>query len=532
MHTLATSTILTRCLAAAAGVLIVAALAAPWLVPDVRPTSDMAVIEIDVIHATRGLWDQGAYSRFGWRHPGPMHAYLLAPLYQLSGGRHVALFASAWIVSLGCLAFVARAASRHLPPGTAIAVSAAVAALSIRADGLAISIWNPHAVVLPLAATLVAAAVAAAGRPFYLVWTAAGASFLAQTHVGLVPAAATVVLVAGSAVGASAWRDRVTAPAAARRGAGALVTAAAIGLALWLPPLVEQWRGQPGNLTTIVSFFQSPERTGQPLPLAARYAGHGFASVFRPDLTLPDGQPLRIARARTWLYWSGLQLLAVGVVAAVAWRRRQRALGWLAFTVLLATAAGAAAAARLDTPVADHVLYWLAAVGALAAGLWIGSLAEWITARMPMGIPSMPGAPVWAAALVIVAAASAAVDLYGARFRSTSAEEGARIVTAIAPRVGAFLDAHPGPTLVRLSESNWGEAAGVILELYKTGRPITIERDWLVMFGNPLAPTGEERRELFLADQAARDEVVRRPRSTLIADSERLSAIVVDRDPD
>lgn len=524
--------ILTGCVAAAAGVMLVAVLAAPWLVPDVSPTSDMAVIEIDVIHATRGLWDQGAYSRFGWRHPGPMHAYVLAPFYQLSGGRHVALFASAWILNMACLAFVAWAAARHLPAGTAVAVSAAVAALSVRADGLAVSIWNPHAVVLPMAATLMAAAVAAAGRPRWLASAVVGASFLAQTHVGLVPAAAAIVSAAGAAVGVAAWRARVTAPATARRGTRALLIAAAVGLVLWLPPLVEQVRAQPGNLTKIAAFFQSPDRTGQPMPLAARYAGHAFASVFRPDLTLPDGQPLRIARARTWLYWTGLQLLAVGVVAAVAWRRGQRQLAWLGSTVVLAAAVGLVAASRLDTPVADHVLYWLAAVGAVAAGLWIGGLADLVIARTPIRMPSIPGAPVWAAALVVAAAAFASIDLYATRFRSAAAVDAARTVADIAPKVGAFIDAHPGPTLIRLSESNWGEAAGVILDLYKTRRTVAVEPDWLVMFGEPLAPTGRETRELILGDEAARNAALSRPGATLIANSERLSAVVVALAPE
>lgn len=532
MQTRAASRILTGGLAAAGGVLLVAVLAAPWLVPDVRPTSDMAVIEIDVVHATRGLWDQGAYSRFGWRHPGPLHAYVLAPFYQLSGGRHVALFASAWILNLACLALVAWPAARHLPAGTAVAVSAAVAALAIRADGLVVSIWNPHAVVFPMAATLMAAAVAAAVRPLCLAWAVVGASFLAQTHVGLVPAAATIVLMAGTAVGVAAWRDRVAAPATARRGIRALLVAAAVGLVLWLPPLVEQFRGQPGNLTKIAAFFQSPDRAGQPMPLAARYAGHAFASVFRPDLTLPDGRPLRIARARTWFYWSGLQLLAVAGVAALAWRRRQQTLLWLASTVLLAAAAGVAAAARLDTPVADHVLHWLAAVGAVAAGLWIGGLADLVIARITVRMPSVGGAPVWAAALVLTAAASASVDLYTAPFHSTAATNASRVVGDIAPKVRAFLDAHPGPTLIRLSESNWGEAAGVILDLYKTGRTVTVEPDWVVMFGEPLAPTGRETRELILGDRSARGAALSGPGATLIADSERLSAVVVDRAPE
>lgn len=506
--------------------------ATPWIGPEVYPRSDLAVIEIDVLHATRGFWDLGAYSRFGFRHPGPLHAYLLAPLYGLSGGQHLALPAAAWLLNLACLGFVAWAAVRYLPPWPALAMAAAVAALGIRADGLAVSIWNPHAIVFPLAAAIVAASVAAAGHPAFLAAAVAGASFLAQTHVGLVPCAAVLVLLPGIATAVAALRSRRADPDAARRNARGLMIAAVVGVALWIPPLTEQVTGKPGNLTQIVSFFQSPERTSQPVPLAARFAGHAFASVWRPDLELPGGNPLRIARARTWLYWSAGQVLAVCLVAAVAWRRRQRVRCWLGLTVLLTSAVGLAAATRIESPAPDHVLYWFAAVGTLAAGLWIGAVAERLGAWRPARLPAAPDARIWSAAIVLAAAGAATVDLHQVRNRGGDADEGTRAVMAVSGQVGAYLDSHPGGTpLVRLSESNWQEAAGVILQLYKSGRALAIEPDWVVMFGEPLAPRGRETRELFLADETAREIALRKPGSRLIAGTDRLSAVIVDRDP-
>src|SRR5260370_68615 len=51
------------------------------------PAADKAVIELYTIRATRLELNVGAYSRFGWNHPGPFFFYLAAPLYAPSGRR-------------------------------------------------------------------------------------------------------------------------------------------------------------------------------------------------------------------------------------------------------------------------------------------------------------------------------------------------------------------------------------------------------------------------------------------------------------
>ena len=54
------------------------------VVPGTReafPTGDGAVIELYTLQASRGWWEYGPYSRWGWHHPGPLLFYVLSPFY-------------------------------------------------------------------------------------------------------------------------------------------------------------------------------------------------------------------------------------------------------------------------------------------------------------------------------------------------------------------------------------------------------------------------------------------------------------------
>ncbi len=82
----------------------------------------------------------------------------------------------------------------------AVAVTASLAVYLWRLPPLLVSAWNPHLVLLPLAALIVSASIAAAGRLSLLPVTIVMASFVSQTHIGLLPCAAAVTacaLVAG-----------------------------------------------------------------------------------------------------------------------------------------------------------------------------------------------------------------------------------------------------------------------------------------------------------------------------------------------
>ena len=52
---------------------------------------------------------------------------------------------------------------------------------------------------------------------------------------------------------------------------------------------------------------------------------------------------------------------------------------------------------------------------------------------------------------------------------------------------------------VRVDFETWGIASGVLLQLYKSGMPFTVEKPALIFFENPLASTGDEDAELTIS---------------------------------
>ena len=81
-------------------------------IPDLAFGGDAAALEFGTWHAARGHQLLGAYSRFGWNHPGPAFFYLAAPLYEALGERGPALNLFTFAVQLICAAATVWAADR------------------------------------------------------------------------------------------------------------------------------------------------------------------------------------------------------------------------------------------------------------------------------------------------------------------------------------------------------------------------------------------------------------------------------------
>src|SRR5262249_17960057 len=117
------------------------------LAPDTAPESDHAVIDLSVVNVLHGAQPVGAYSRYGWHHPGPVYFQVLSPLYLLSGYRHLSVTVTATLINLACLIAVA-ATVRRQANSTALLLTwtLLVIDLLIRMNGLVASPWNPHIV--------------------------------------------------------------------------------------------------------------------------------------------------------------------------------------------------------------------------------------------------------------------------------------------------------------------------------------------------------------------------------------------------
>jgi hypothetical protein len=143
------------------GLLLLARGAAPtW------PVTDGAMAELYTIHAAHGAQLLGAYSQYGWNHPGPLLFYVLAPVYVLSGHSATGLNAGALAVNLASVATIvwALAGRKHELLCVAEVTCGLLLLYVMRVPALLTSAWNLHPPVLAFAALLTLSAGVLAGE--------------------------------------------------------------------------------------------------------------------------------------------------------------------------------------------------------------------------------------------------------------------------------------------------------------------------------------------------------------------------------
>ena len=363
---------------------VVVTVAAPFVAAIVRywgidwyPMGDRALIEMQV----HGLFDPahtpllGAYSRYGWSHPGPLVYWILAVPYHLLGRHSSALLVST--VALNAAAtFTFLFALWRRGGFTLLLCGGAVVSLLLRslgADFLA-DPWNPFVTVLPLLAFLGVAWSAREGERWALPANAFLATFLVQSHV------AYLVIVVGVTVWAAlpllgrvgrrvfrADHPSVGQPRWAqfdRRHQHALLASALIVGVFWLPVLYDQISGR-GNLADIARHFTRSASE----PPAGFWEGAGVvARELGPDAAwYGTKEPYSVTGGvvpRGW--FDALLVLFALAVISVGVRRRdgntnERTQGKaehllsLALVVLLA---GWISVARINGVVFDYLIRW------------------------------------------------------------------------------------------------------------------------------------------------------------------------------
>ena len=242
------------------------------------PTNDWALIELRVREVGTGDTPLlGPWSRFGWRHPGPLMFYVLALPYRLVPADRGLLFATA-CVNLAATIGYALVVLRHRRMQAVVAlVGLAVLQRGMGIDQLS-DPWNPTILIVPFALYLVLCLEIATGRPRWPIPVAAGvATFVVQSHVGL----AQPVLLLGVVAFGLRWylgrRDRAESlssdsadspssevpdrPVWRRVPWRAVVPTAAVLGVLWLPPLVDQVNGE-GNLGLLLRWARGEDIGG------------------------------------------------------------------------------------------------------------------------------------------------------------------------------------------------------------------------------------------------------------------------------
>lgn len=438
-------------------VLIVALSKGRWF-----PAGDMAQAELHM----RGFFSHpplvGAAGRiltesgFQGSHPGPSPWLAMLPVYLIGGRSSAALMVA--VVSVHVVSAFAAIWLARRRYGWSVAVLVAfVIVLFVRSAGpdLIVEPWNPWLALLPFL-VFVLLVDEIVRRPVSWRWIVAAVvigSHCVQCHAGY-------ALVVGAGLLA------VTIVLIRRRAVSALVSGSGALVVVWLAPLVDQWRREPGNITILVDHFGSPGEPGIAVVDALRIVATQF-NVVGPWLLGPGpSQP-----AETWARWPGFVLLvALGVVA----HRRATKTGDREIAGLLATlAAGGAIAVlsilRLFGPYFEYTIRWtwiLAALLTLVSGLAL------VRSTRPSTSSRAPALSFWLAGLVVaavVASATAGVDA-----RVPGAID-SRIVSELVPQVEPRIG--DDTVLLRFWDPYTLDATGfgTMLELERRGHTVRVD---------------------------------------------------------
>ncbi|HEX3461891.1 MAG TPA: hypothetical protein VHT49_13380 [Acidimicrobiales bacterium] len=460
---------------------------------------DQAVLASRVGDAMQFHVELGPYSRFGWSHPGPALFYLQAPVYSLSNSNPRSLFVGSLLINGICivaaLAVVRRFAGEWSARWAAVVVGVTLLALGANAIE---TFWNPDLEAAAVLLIMVLTAGAIAGSGLSVLGVAVVGSYVVQTDVGTVPIVGVMAVV--SVIGyltqrVVRWRHRRRRGRRRRTIRWVPVGAAVLGVAAlavaWIPPLVQQFRGHPGNLSALYDFFTNPTaaaKYGTTHTLSAAWAVVANSTTAVPWGNVSDTATMTTATAgRQWtvVVWAGLAV--IGLVWA-GWRRH-----WFAFGLSLATLAGLAvsvlAVERIVGPIGNYLAFWMQLVP-VPAVVAIGVLTvEALPSRKPATDPATPSPRWWRVGLGWALAVALMVPIAGVAWQLG---QGSALVDSEGnleiPQLAGFTAAHLRPSsqrdvlVVMGSADRWPEASGLVLQLTNEGYHPTVTSTWGFMF--------------------------------------------------
>jgi hypothetical protein len=498
---------------AAAAVLLWVAGRLVTTMPPETVGGDMALLELYTRQASRSEALLGPYSRFQWNHPGPTMFYVFRPLYELSGGLFESLRMSALLLNLGCLAALLVIVRRRAGPTLLLPLALALSVYLYRVPDVLVSPWNPHLLLLPLALLFLACAAVVEGDVRFTVVAVAATSFLVQAHLSVTPTAGAVTAVAlVCAVFGMTDDGRL-------RVRGRWINAAIwVGLLMWFLPLAEEVTSRPGNLSAILdSFFETPD----PGPASRE----GAAAFFRmiSAFMLPGFGTAWGGLVLKTVTWMGFAL-AAALLLTLPWAASRFAtvrpfVSILAMLLFASSLVALWSVLRIQGELFDQLVFWVTIIGVLSTAVVASAGLLWAAARAPAAARLISGAAaVTSIGLLILAATLGASQLYD-RGRERPHDPTAVRIREGAAAVSGFLKREGlRRPVARLGQSTWGDVAGIVLILEKDGIPVTVERDWVFMFGRPLEEDGTADSELIFADAARRKTVLEEGRHAILAE--------------
>lgn len=231
-----------------------------WMAGD---RSIMGVFTRDVFSADPPLLGTvstlGNYTEGGTvvHHLGPAQFYALAPIDWLAGGHPAGLLLGGMVVNLVAIAVAVRATQPRLGDLGAAGIALVSVGLSFGlGPALLRDIWTPHLGLWPLFALFLLTWSLLDGDVWALPWAAAMASFLAQIELLFVGPAIVLVLTGVVGLAWHRWQHRRTDQPPLLR---PLLWSTAMSVVVWTPVVIQELRGEPGNLSLLLDSLGGQE---------------------------------------------------------------------------------------------------------------------------------------------------------------------------------------------------------------------------------------------------------------------------------
>ena len=345
-------------------------------------------------------------------HPGPLSFWLLAPGYRLFGSSAWAMEASTVLLQLAWISTALWLGQRRLGR-LGVVVVAAVIAVVIRGYGLVVLVqpWNPYLPLLAWLVVLLATWSVLAGDHRMLIVLAVAATFVAQTHIPYLVLAGGLGVVATVVVAVRAVRtDDRRAPLIS------LAWTAGVFAVLWIGPVVDQWRRDPGNIRRLIDHFTSPTedtlglRGGLELLLRHLDVVHAFGGLF-----LRTGSFVETSLDPDGPIWPGTIVLAGWLLAAVVSVRLDRHAGrglsersWLHVVLAITLVLSLASMVRIFGRVWYYLTLWAWGTTTLMLVATAWTAVSWLRTRDVRLAPRTVVTSLAAIAVIVTAATSVA----------------------------------------------------------------------------------------------------------------------------
>ncbi len=453
--------------------------------------------------------------------PGPLFFDLLALPAKLGGVAGLAIGVA--ILNAACVIGIAFTAGRRAGPiGTAAAMFATGALVWSMGSELLYDPWQPNALLLPFLLLLTLVWSALQGVLSALPWIVAISSVIVQTHFSYAVLIGVLAAVALGGLAATVIRGRRHSPAEwphrRRRSLGTLALSAAVGLAAWAQPLIDQFDdGGHGNLVTLLTNAGKGQET-----IGREFGTRLVASILavppfwgRPsyETGLAVLGPLGLPRFAASVAALVVLLGVLAGVAALAFRRRDTQTGSAAGLGVIVVVAAWGTAVIIPVgvfAVAPHQFRWLWPIGAFTLFAVVLAVARGNASRLT---PSVACAALTAAVAVL---AAFALPTYNVRSGPTAEADqipaARRLLAQLGPLEGK------GPVVLDTNGIRFEDpySLALMVELQRRDIEFRVEDSGMVhQLGPSRAADGSEEGRIVQRD---RDDVfVTPPGTTLVA---------------